>query len=146
MTFFAMRSPRDMFAKAQREHLRLMKVFDIDNLFNFFVTAYHIKDYVLHDGRIKQVALEEFLSDQDMRDCRDLCDKGKHLVLSKRSDPQTTHIHYSGCLGGAPLGAVPLGSSVDNWILTTEERSIDVQVLANSVINKWASFLEANGL
>jgi hypothetical protein len=55
--------------------------FNIDNVFNFFVTAYHIQDYICKTGVVPQPALDAFLGDQDILDARDLCDKGKHLRL-----------------------------------------------------------------
>ena len=87
MAYFELRTPRDMLDKARREHKRLTERVDIDNVFNFFVTAYHVKDYVEKKASVPQIALESFLADPDIKDCRDLCDKAKHLTLTKRSDP-----------------------------------------------------------
>ena len=42
MSFFELRTPRDLLEKAHREHDRLTCAFNIDNVFNFFVTAFHI--------------------------------------------------------------------------------------------------------
>ncbi len=49
-----------MFEKAEREHQRLQNEFTIDNVFNFFVTAHHIKDYVEKTMAIPQQVLEAF--------------------------------------------------------------------------------------
>ncbi len=43
MAFFELKTPRDMLEKARREHTRLSTAFDIDNVFNFFVTVHHMK-------------------------------------------------------------------------------------------------------
>ena len=110
---------------------RLAESFDIDNLFNFVVTAYHISDYVRNTESVTQAVLDTFLQDQDIKDCRDLCDKGKHLTLTKRSNP-TTRI-YSGCIGGAPLGEIPFGGG-DKWVLFTGDREVDVEWLAGRVL------------
>lgn len=143
MTLFELRTPRDILEKARREHKRLVERFEIDNLFNFFVTAYHISDYVRKTGAVSQIVLDTFLQDQDIKDCRDLCDKGKHLSLSKRPDPKT-HVWSSG-LGGAPLGVLPL-SGGDKWTLFTGDRDVDVEWLAKRVLSKWDAFFSANGL
>jgi hypothetical protein len=92
MGFFELRTPRDMLEKAHREHKRLLESFDIDNLFNFFVTAYHVQDYVQKTNSVPPAPLDAFLQDQDLKDCRDLCDKGKHLTLTKRDDPTTSSL------------------------------------------------------
>lgn len=44
--FFELKSPRDMLEKARREFSRLRSDLNTDNVFNFFVTIHHIKDYV----------------------------------------------------------------------------------------------------
>lgn len=140
MPFFELRTPKDMLEKARREHQRLVSDFNIDHLFNFFVTANHIRDYVYRSRLVSQQSLEEFMSNQDLRDCKDLCDQGKHLILTKRENP-TTSI-WSGCIGGAPIGALPIGGG-DKWVLLSEGREVDVQILAERVLNKWDKFFSS---
>jgi hypothetical protein len=55
MGFFQLNTPKDMLEKAKRELTRLetadsMAEDSIDHVYNFFVTAYHIVDYL--DGRL----------------------------------------------------------------------------------------------
>lgn len=143
MPFFELKTPGDMLEKARREHQRLAERFDIDNLFNFFVTVHHITDYLRKTSAVAQVVIDTFLQDQDFKDCRDLCDKGKHLTLSHRPDP-TTHV-WSGCIGGAPIGVLPIGGG-DKWVLFTDDREVDVEWLAERVLIKWETFFSTHGL
>jgi hypothetical protein len=143
MALFELRTPRDMLEKARREHERLTTRFDIDNLFNFFVTAYHISDYVRKTNSVAQVKLDAFLQDQDIKDCRDLCDKGKHLTLTKRPDP-ATHI-WSGAINGAPFNTLPFNGG-DQWLLRAGQRDVEVQWLARRVLAKWESFFSEHAL
>lgn len=144
MSFFHLRTPKDMLEKAHREHGRLTTSWNIDNLFNFFVTAYHIRDYILMTGAVERSELDEFFRDPDMSACRDMCNKGKHLTLVRQpEDPKT--LMWSGCLGGAPLGSMPLGAG-DVWVLHTADRAIDVKCLAERVLAKWDAFFAAKGL
>lgn len=143
MPLFELRTSRDMFDKANREHSRLTQDFHIDHIFNFFVTAYHIQDYVRRSGRVAQSLLEEFLKDKDLKSCRDLCDQGKHFILTRRPDPSTQI--YSSCFGGSPIGALPIGGG-NKWVLRTESGEVDVQELANRVLEKWGAFLEEHQL
>lgn len=146
MSFFTLRTPWDMLEKAKREHARMEQRIDIDSVFNFFVTAYHIRDYVKHDGTVSQQALESFLKDPDIQACRDLCDKGKHLVLTKRPDPRADYTEFSGCFGGAPIGVLPLGAgSVEYWTFSSDSRSVDVKSLADAILVKWTEFLRNHG-
>lgn len=141
MALFTLITAQDMLAKAHRERERLGQQFHADHVFNFFITANHIKDYVKHSGSVKQVVLEEFQKDQDISDCRDICDKGKHFKLTKRFDPSTSQ--FSGCVGGAPVGMLPVAGG-DVWMVEFENRSVDILVLARRVLEKWEKFLVDN--
>lgn len=141
--FFELRTARDMLEKARREHQRLSERFDGDNLFNFFITAYHVSDYIRNANIVPQVVLETFLADQDIKDCRDLCDKGKHLTLTKRANPRTGI--WRGCFNGAPLNTLSLNGG-SKWILHTGDRDVDVVQLADRVLSKWEAFFSTNGL
>lgn len=143
MAFLELRTPRDMLEKAKREHARLSSSFDIDHVFNFFVTANHIRDYVEKTGAVPQSQVEAFFQDLDMKDCRDLCDKAKHLRLTKRPDP-VTH-QWSGAIGGAPIGALPIGANGE-WELWSGGRTVEIAPLAAVVLRKWEQFFQQHGL
>jgi hypothetical protein len=143
MTYFELRSPRDMLEKARRELRRLQQQLTIDNVFNFFVTAHHIQDYVRRASSVPQSTLDAFLSDPDLKDCGDLCNKGKHLQLTRRPDPST--VIWDSTIGGAPIGALPIGGG-ERWMLFSGMRQIDVGLLAERVVAKWGSFLDQQKL
>lgn len=124
MAFFELRTPRDLFAKAERELERLQREFSIDHLFNFFVTAYHIQDYVKEAASVHQHELEVFLADADMKDCP---------------------VAWSGTLRGAPLGALPLRGG-DKWMLLSGDREVDVEWLAERVVEKWRKFIDQHAI
>lgn len=143
--YFELRTPRDMLEKAKREHKRLMGNFNIDNVFNYFITAYHIRDYLLKTKSVKQTTVEEFLKDQDLKDCHDLCDKGKHLELTKegRTDPMTQIMR--GTINGAPLNTMSINAG-KKWIMHLDNRVVDVKLLANRVLAKWNDFFLKHNL
>ena len=138
-----------MLEKTKREYAKLQQGWDIDNIFNFFVTAYHVQDWI--EGYIKETkvidatVLKNFLDGQDIKDCRDMCDKGKHRKLTRRkySDPITTI--WDGSINGAPINAIAINGD-DKWILINGDREIDVKWLAERVLAKWEKFFSANGL
>lgn len=136
-----------MLQKAWREHGRLTAAFNIDNVFNFFVTAYHIRDYIRETHAVPQATLDAFVGDQDICDARDLCDKGKHLHLTRRTypDPSATR-RVLGALNTVPLITLPLNGSMVTWVMQSGARTVDVAALAERVIQKWEAFFVANGL
>jgi len=108
-------------------HQRLSTQFNIDNLFNFFVTAYHIQDYIKTSEAVDVTVLKEFMEDPDMKSCRDLCDQGKHLRLTwnNRVDPKTRIV--SGCYGDSAYGTHAYAGR-PAWILITDSRMIDESI------------------
>jgi len=148
MSFFELQTPRHMLEKARREHGRLTDTFNIDNVFNFFVTANHIRDYIRKSAAVPQPtrdALKAFLKDPDLATTQDLCDKGKHLHLTQRPDPSAFRSAI-GPLNTAPLNTIPLNHYSEVWTLHSGNRTFDVAALANRVIQKWETFFAANGL
>jgi len=143
MTSFALTTPRDMLEKARREHRRLVEHFNSDNVFNYFVTAYHIKDYIQKSNAVADAEINAFLQDQDIKDCQDLCDQGKHKILTFRANP-TTHVWTSGYCG-APYGALSYCGR-DKLILISGDREVDVECLAGRVLTKWEDFFSVQGL
>ena len=147
MSFFELRTPRDMLEKSKRERVKLCKQIDIDNVFNFFVTAYHIRDYINKSDVLPQTKIEEFFKDSDLRACRDLCNQGKHMTLTRSDNLDTNIAKHYGRLGGARLGLMRLGHvQMESWTLCIGGKSLEVKALAERIINKYEQFFEANNL
>ena len=145
MAYFELQTAQDMLAKAHRERERLRERFNSDNVLNFFVTAYHICDYVCRTKPILEDVVKEFKEkNQDIKDCRDLCDKGKHFSLTQRPDP-STHI-FEHRTGETPLGTLRLGGGRLTWVLHLNDRWVDVEQLADRVMAAWKSFFSENNL
>lgn len=143
MTFFILQTPRDMLEKATREYIRLCNSFEIDNVFNYFVTAYHISDYIKKTCAVDQSVLKKFLDDPDIKMSRDLCDMGKHMTLTHRPDPKTKIIN--GAWGISPWGMAPWGGG-ESWSLLTNDQEINIEQLSKTVLGKWTTFFQNNGL
>jgi hypothetical protein len=145
MSYFQLKTPRDMLDKSCREYGRLTADFNIENVFNFFVTAYHIQDYIMMAGSVPPAVLKTFLNDPDLKAARDMCNKGKHMTLTQGSDPVTNRRNM-GPLNTHPLNTLPINGIRVVWTIYTGNRSFDVARLAQSVMTKWDAFFAANGL
>jgi len=138
MSFFELSHPWDMFNKTLREFDRLSESCDIDNVFNFFVTAYHIQDYVItHSPHLKD-QIQDLFKDKDLKLCRDLCNQGKHMLVSRGSNPSTKVV--SGAWGTGSYGEGPWGGGED-WFVEFEEENVSILPLAARVMEKWQNFL-----
>ena len=139
--FFDLATPRDMLEKAKRELARLEARVHIDNVYNFYVTAYHIQDYVRKTNPSKIGELEKFITHQDLKDCQDLCDKGKHLKLTKKNRPDPQAIVYDQLLSGnTPLGSMKLDEGHEWTLITSDGRYVNILHLAKIIVNHWEVF------
>ena len=76
--FLDLKSPQDMWRKADRELQRFEIEPSVDHAFNFFVSVYHLRDYAKVAGL--DVGLLD--DDTDFELCRLACNSGKHLKLT----------------------------------------------------------------
>ncbi|MBD3669450.1 MAG: hypothetical protein HUJ29_01655 [Gammaproteobacteria bacterium] len=59
----------------------------VDALFNFSITAFHIKDWLISDNGINSVEIHEFMNGVPvLQACRDICNANKHYEIT-RYDP-----------------------------------------------------------
>ena len=144
-SFFELTTPRDMLEKAKRELIRLEENLHIDHVYNFFTTAYHIQDYLKNGNYLSQSEVDKFFNDQDLKDCRDICHKGKHLKLERTNAPKT--VIYDNCLSGnTPLGSLRFDGGTEWVMVAYDGREADINTLARSIISKWEKFFENHNL
>ena len=138
--FFENDTPRQMLEKASREFQRLVEDVTSDNVFNFFVTAYHIVDRVTGLGTVPPKDTEELYSNPDFRMCRYICLKSKHLKLDTGDAEFVTHRRPAAIFGEAVFG-----ESVYNmgraYFITDKKEKVDVLELGERVLKLWEDFL-----
>ena len=143
--FFELRTAENLLEKAKRELTRLEAEDSIDHVYNFFVTAYHIVDYL--DGRLSTQEVEKIRADPLMQLCADACNKAKHMRLKrKRPDVETTN-----CFTGAIFNsAAPFNTFAFNecrverwidWLKDEPKKSLEVVGFARDVIAMWDKIL-----
>ena len=150
MGFFDFGTPQDMLDKAKRELKRLEDAAQPDEIlsddfkdhvYNFFVSAYHIVDYL--DEPLKAQALAEDL----ILRCGDAANKAKHMKLDpakqrkkdKRLDAKTPK-HYAFAPGA------PVERRVEWCITWPDGKSLEVVSFARDVIAKWEHFFASHGI
>jgi len=132
-----------MLDKAGREHARLVHRIDIDNVFNFFVTAYHVCDYVRVCHPRLQSAVNVLVSDQDIADCRALCANAKHLRVTKLVQPSSRVV--SNGVSSDKIGETSVGAA-DAWQIEIGSRTVDVRELAKRVMARLEAFFLKHSL
>jgi hypothetical protein len=137
MVFFQLNTPKDMLGKAKRELTRLetadsMAADSIDHVYNFFVTAYHIVDYL--KGRLAEPDIKAIKAEPLIQSCYDACNKAKHMQLTRKRPDVVTPTKYTAFLGGSPNTP---DKSLERWIVWQDGTNLEVISFARSVIAKW---------
>ena len=138
--FFEFETPRQLLEKAEHEFQRLIDDVTSDNVFNFFVSAYHIVDRIKEIDSIPPKDIRDLNSNPDFRKCRYICLKSKHLKLNKGDDEFDTHRRPAAIWGDAVWGESMWDTGRAYFIIEKNER-VDVLELGQRVINLWESFL-----
>lgn len=162
-------SPLELLDKAKREKKRLTDALEqnnveqiCDSVFNFAVTAYHIKDWLSEHHPELQSILSQAIKDSDaLSACRDLCNGSKHAKLdlerwsNKATPPITVDLGVS--LTAVTASAMPnAGLTSLIGTLPPGEWSLKIQLengrrlavinLAEEAIRDWDSFFERHQL
>lgn len=139
-------SSTDMLSKARRELARLRDDVNIDTVFNFFVTAYHIQDYIRAEAPNRAGDVDTLFADPDLIVCRSICNQGKHLRVDRRASPVGEKLSgRSGVLGIGVLDEMVLDTGIV-WDLTYDGASHDPIALAKRVLAKLEKFFVAHGI
>jgi hypothetical protein len=135
-----------MLEKAKRERAKLSADLNIDNVFNFFVTAHHVRDYLIHAHGILESTVDAFVKSQPELDmCHFICNKGKHLTLKPtKKDPHRNKPAALSRVPGAAFNASAFNATTFNAgsVLTffVDGKKVDILSLAHRVLQEWEAF------
>ncbi len=133
-----------MLSKARRELARLHDDVNIDTVFNFFVTAYHVQDYLR--AVVPNRDVDALLTDPDLVVCRLICNQGKHLRIDRKASPVGAKVSgRSGVVGIGVVGEMVVGAGI-LWDLTYDGTSHDPIALAERGLAKLEKFFLAHSI
>ena len=144
-SFLEFSSPRDMLEKAKREFKKMSAHLDTDNIFNFFVTAYHVKDWVENQDKASKADIRKFCNSADFQLCEYICNKGKHLKLTRKVYPFQTRHSRGAVLNGFVFDEVTFNQGED-YSLIAGGREVDFMALAQRLLHNWERFFADNGI
>ncbi|MDR8032095.1 hypothetical protein [Burkholderia cenocepacia] len=143
MGFFELTDAAAMVCKARRELDRLAGEPSIDHVFNFFVTAHSVTDYL--KGTVAEADRSALLAEPDIQLCRDVSNKAKHMRLDRgRPDPATHRV--SGALGSAAFNTVAFNASGERWVRWPDGTEVEMQSFGTRVLARLEQFLTAHGI
>jgi len=145
--FFENLTPRQMLEKAKCDLQKLSQDINIDNVFNFFVTAYHVIDHIKVLKTVPQDDIDALYKEPDFRKCMYICNKCKHRILNRGQgdDEFLTYQRPSAALGEFVLGQSALGLGRAYFIIDETEK-VDVLDLGQRIIDRWEAFFNTHSI
>ncbi|AUT02047.1 hypothetical protein CLI64_17570 [Nostoc sp. CENA543] len=150
-------SARDLFGKVYRDKDKLYESVNsqdhkriADAIFNFVVTAYHLKDWLKQEATtFTPQDVEHYVSSHEFLSiCADLCNGSKHRILTSARSTATG-------IGDSPLKvsmtSITCSSSipVTGFILvisTLEGNQYNILSWADQVVLSWEDFFTTHGI
>ena len=120
--FFRLDNARDLLDKLVRDHDKLVTEPTADTVFNFFVTGWSIRDWILSERPDLRGQVND-LYDGELQYCQDIGNKAKHFTLirhrtyARPSDPDTV-ISSWGALNETPINAHAINGGEIRWSLS----------------------------
>jgi len=144
-TFFKI-TTKELYEKTKFDYEKLIEDLSPNNIFNFFVTAYHLKDYIKAEHNLNESGDIRAFS-ADMNDLLELAgfivNKGKHFdVNSSRYENMQTRF-YSDKVDGTMLcdGTWSIGEGETYKIVDKDGNVHKVQDVAKRLIDEWEKFV-----
>ena len=134
-----------MLQKAEHDLARMKEELNAYTLFNFFVTCYHIADYVRAANSEAEADLDALYKDDEFQLVRFLCNRGKHLELKPSNEREHHELLMGARSGIARSGAFRSGEPV-RWHIFVEGQRVYPVPLGETVLEKWRKFFDENGI
>src|SRR5687768_11491623 len=135
--------PEDLFSKLERERQAIESAVktnsDVqlsDAIFNFSVSAYHLRDWIDALNLVPpQDLLSLFATHQELQACRDIANSAKHFQIERYS-PTTQDVYVSATAASYVPG---IGGRVKIRML--DGRKFEVCDWADTSIGAWRAFM-----
>lgn len=141
----------------------------LDDVYSFFLVAYHLREWVKNDGKVSQEIKEKlptFISDDSrigLQICRDICNGFKHSNLSEKRNPNDVNIKINQI--GDAIFRVPIkelkeinkkGETmhlkaedaiyIGDFIVSFKGRNYELEGVIKECMYTWNKFFEGNNL
>ena len=145
-SLFLFMSPREILDKAKQDFAVLQTQITAHTIFNFCVTVYHVRDYVLSSYPNLKPDVLQLQQDVDLKVCHYICNRGKHAV--KPRDPQgVSHFLHGGMPGLLIPGRSRLAQPPELVVLVDgQEVEFDIQSIGNRVLALWDQFFQRHSI
>jgi hypothetical protein len=148
---YGLKTPKDLLAKLNREHVRLEREVTSDDFFNFVVTAYHIIDWIKNDPSVPaeaKVEISSLYANTHIAVCRDIANASKHFALKKDYKGRVTEkVSAISDYGTGRYGKGQFGVGEESIVVVlTDGQRFDTLALSQKVVAIWTEFFAKHHL
>lgn len=149
-TFFRI-TTKELYEKTKFDYEKLTDDLSPYNIFNFFVTAYHLKDYIKAEHNLNESRDIRAFS-TDMNDLLELAgfiaNKGKHFDVNAPIYENMETRFYSGKFDGTMLydGTWCIGEGEAYKIVDKDGNLHNIKDIAKKLVEEWEKFVNDKGL
>ncbi len=122
----------------------------IDDVYAFFLNAYHLKDWIKNDNGIPknvQDLVENYINGKaHLSLCADICNSLKHLKLDGRGSRSGENPAFGRKQYGLALGAAPTTIALKYEVVLDSGATIDAFEIATGCVKAWDEFFQAHKL
>jgi len=146
---FAIQTSRDLYAKLGRDASSVHDEVSSDRLFNFFVTAWSLVDWLKSDESVPheaKAARDTIQNDPLLQVCRDLANGCKHHTIT-RYDTSTERTVSTSGFGLGRFGKGAFGIGEESVVVVMKDGTCyPVLQLVDDVTEHWRLFFEKYGI
>jgi hypothetical protein len=143
-TFFTIKS-KELYEKMQYEYKKLLEDMSPYNIFNFFVTAYHLKDYIKVEYDLNETNdIRTFKNMDELLNISGfIANKGKHFSVNSSSYENMKARYYSGKFDGSMKfdGTWQIGEGEKYKILDNNNNIHNIEDIAKELLAEWKDFI-----
>lgn len=146
---------RSLLRKLEREKARAQEALDsqlfpdlADALYNFSVSAFHIKDWLINQNGIDKDKVHNFLNEVPiLQACRDICNSKKHFKITRYEPGEvqigSTITEISAIIPGED-GSIDVYGKADIWVDVGNKEAYPVVDFMQKVIEEWNPYHDEN--
>ncbi len=156
---YGFRNPHDLLEKAKREQSHLVRALGnqdlreiADTVFNFVITAYHVKDWLKKEGSCSFTAqdVEHYVANEPcLKICRDICNGSKHRILDRGQGSNISKMVDLPLMVDTEAitaaSSIPINAETPH-IELQDGRNLEILAFVNEVIAAWNTFFQNHGL
>jgi len=148
---------RSLINKLEREKERAKEALEnqdfptlVDALYNFSVTAFHVKDWLITQVGLDENEVHDYLANVPvLQACRDICNTKKHFEITRYEPGEVTvgsTLTEISAVVPSEDGGIDVYGKADIWVDVGNDEVYRVVGFMEKVLEEWKKYHEEKGI